>query len=157
MDLIIQKSTELGVHEITPLFSANSKILTNYVNVSKKIKRWNKIAISACQQCTRNIVPNINDPIDLMSWINNRKIYETKIVCNLNAKKHLQDIKLTSKNICVLIGPEKGFSLNEIFFLNKKNHLMEINLGPRVLRTETASIATITSLQLLFGDLSKKP
>jgi len=156
MNIIIQKTTELGVNQITPILSENNRSLNKFFKVSEKIKRWNKITISACQQCNRNIVPNINKPIDLTKWINKRKIYETNIICNLNATKYLQDIKLISKDIFILIGPERGFSSNEKLFLSKQNNLININLGPRILRTETASIAAVTALQLIFGDLSKQ-
>ncbi|QTM69443.1 16S rRNA (uracil(1498)-N(3))-methyltransferase [Buchnera aphidicola (Hormaphis cornu)] len=153
MDLIIQKLTELGVQNITPLSYNN----TSNQQIYKKIIRWKKITISACQQCQRNLLPIINKPITLSSWLKKNNSFGTKIVCTLHAGNHLNNIFVnTKKDICVLIGPEKGFS-NDDLILIKKFFFTNVSLGPRILRTETASISVITALQLLYGDLGPCP
>lgn len=151
MDVVIQKTTELGITSITPLYSKHSVIKNVPNRIDNKMEHWQKIAISASCQAWRNIVPQIYAPISVDEWIINNKA-TTKIILHPdNTAQHLQTLA-KSQDIAVIIGPEGGFSDNEIS--NAEKHgFVKICLGPRILRTETAGIAVIGILQALFGDL----
>ncbi|WP_343182918.1 16S rRNA (uracil(1498)-N(3))-methyltransferase [Buchnera aphidicola (Neophyllaphis podocarpi)] len=152
MDFTIQKSVELGVKTITPLIS--EKCYKKYKSdiYKKKIIRWTKIAESACHQCKRNILLKINDITELKKWC----IEQTKALkIFFNPYSSISIKKLPKKhikNIRLLIGSEHGFSSTEIELL-KKNKFNDILLGPRILRTETASITAISILQFKYGDI----
>lgn len=151
MDLIIQKSIEMGVNIITPLFLYNSYHQNNSINISHKIQRWEKIAIAACQQCKRNIIPKIHDPINIFSWCK-KSNYDIKIVFDPNATLKIYQLQKTIKSIQIIIGSEQGFCDKDIQKFIQYG-FVSMKLGPRILRTETASIAAITTLQMQFGDL----
>ncbi|QCI26843.1 16S rRNA (uracil(1498)-N(3))-methyltransferase [Buchnera aphidicola (Thelaxes californica)] len=152
MNLIIQKSTELGVKEITPIYLLNKNTKINFIK-NKIIEKWKKIIISACQQCRRNNLPIINQPTELNNWfidIKNKK--EKKIIFHTNANKKIKDITCKIKNIIILMGYEKGFS-NEEIQSAMKNNFHVFSLGERILKMETATIAAISILQSKYGDI----
>jgi 16S rRNA (uracil1498-N3)-methyltransferase len=150
-DLVIQKATELGVHSITPLYSDFSIIKPVKDRVEAKNDHWHKVAIAACCQSWRNQVPNINEPQAINTWIeNNNDPLKLILTPDPNAKR-INAINPATQ-ISILIGPEGGFSANEIS-LAQKNNFIPISLGPRILRTETAGLAVIAILQATFGDM----
>ncbi|CAL4323959.1 16S rRNA (uracil(1498)-N(3))-methyltransferase [Buchnera aphidicola] len=153
MNFTIQKSIELGVKSITPLFLNKIHAVNNYIYTEKKIIRWKKIAISACQQCHRNIIPKIKEPIDLQSWCANFQKKETKIVFHPESLFNINQLQKSIQEIYILVGSEQGFSKNEIKKINNYGFI-SISLGPRILRTETASIAALSILQFQFGDVN---
>lgn len=151
MDFIIQKSIEMGVNIITPLLSENFYLKKKNLNISNKIQRWKKIAIATCQQCKRNIIPEIRHPIDIFSWcktITN----DTKIIFHPESIMKINQLDKSLKYIRIIIGSEKGFSYNEIQKITQYG-FVSITLGPRILRTETAALVSVTALQSKFGDL----
>lgn len=150
MDITIQKSIEMGVNIITPLFSENCNIKKN-INFSNKIKRWKKIAISACQQCNRNILPEIKNPQDIFAWCKKNNINDIKIILDPKSKLTFNQLPKSIRTIKILIGSEGGFSDKEIHEIIQHGFI-SVKLGPRILRTETASIAAISALQTKFGD-----
>ncbi|QCI16074.1 16S rRNA (uracil(1498)-N(3))-methyltransferase [Buchnera aphidicola (Artemisaphis artemisicola)] len=152
MEFTIQKSIEMGVNIISPLFSEYCSIQKRFINFSNKIKRWENIAIASCQQCNRNIIPQIKNPQDIFLWCK-KKNNDFKIVLDPNSSLTLNQIPQSIKYIRILIGPEGGFSDKEIKKIIQYG-FVSIRLGPRILRTETASIAAITALQMKFGDLN---
>lgn len=121
--------------------------------ISKKIIHWKKIAISACQQCNRNIVPKIHNPNHLIEWCKNKKNSDTKILFNKESLLKINKFSKSIQRIQLLIGPEGGFSSEEIKEIINSG-FVSISLGPRKLRTETAALAAMTALQMRFGDLS---
>lgn len=151
MDLVIQKSVELGVHSITPLYSEHSIIKFAAERISSKIEHWQKVANAASSQCQRNIVPIVHAPQNLATWIEHNTD-PLKLLCapNIHATK-LHDLKLDT-TISLLIGPEGGFSDAEISFA-LEHKFLTISLGPRILRTETAGLAAISILQSIAGDM----
>jgi len=151
MDITIQKSIEMGVNIITPLFFEKSHFQKK-INISHKIKRWKKIAVSACQQCHRNIIPEINHPIDILSWCKKNKKDDIKIIFHPKSTLTINHLTGSIKYIKIIIGSERGFSNDELQEIIKYGFIA-MKLGPRILRTETASIAAITALQVKFGDL----
>ncbi|WDI79143.1 16S rRNA (uracil(1498)-N(3))-methyltransferase [Candidatus Purcelliella pentastirinorum] len=152
MKWIIQKSVELGINTITPLFSKKNVIKINKYKIKNKINKWKKIIISACQQCGRNILPKIKKPIKLEEWIKKKEKNIIKINFYHKTKNKINKIKKPKKKFKILIGSEKGLLIEEIKMLNNYKFI-NISLGPRILRTETAAIVAITTIQLIFGDL----
>ena len=149
MDWIIQKATELGVTKITPLFTERTELKLNPERLEKKIRHWQQIVISASEQCGRNILADINSAEPLSQWLGNTRA-EKKFVLHHRATNRLDTSKEVS-SVAILIGPEGGLSEKEIL-LAEKAYYESICFGPRVLRTETAPIATLAILQNTWGD-----
>jgi len=153
MDLAIQKSVELGVIEITPLKTDFCGFKLSAERLEKKLKHWQQVAISACEQCQRSIIPKIHEPIDLKSWVTKTNA-DLKLLFD-TSEENLIPSSPPPHTIAFAIGPEGGFSEKEIR-IAEENAFKKAALGPRVLRTETAPIAAISIFQYLWGDLGKK-
>ena len=153
MDFTIQKTVELGVNRIIPLRTARSIVNPGEERLAKKIFRWQDIAISACEQCGRNKVPQIESTISLSDFLHSRPPADQYMFLSTRDAVSLKDIATSSKpnSICILTGCEGGFSKaeeNEIITAG----FSPIRLGPRILRTETAAIAAMSAMQILWGD-----
>lgn len=150
------KSTELGVKEITPIITERV-VVKNEINEFKKADRWNRIALEACKQSKRSLIPLINTPIEFEELINQLKNMDLIIVPYENENNFgIKDVVFkTNKNIkdiAVIIGPEGGFENFEIErFKNLGAYI--VTLGPRILRTETAGFVCISLLMYEFGDI----
>jgi 16S rRNA (uracil1498-N3)-methyltransferase len=154
MDLIVQKATELGVAEITPLFTERTEVKLSGERLAKKVRHWQQVAISACEQCQRNLVPTINDPITLDQWLQQSDKTDDgtlKLVLHHRTEKRLSEHQAV-KDICLLVGPEGGLGEREIEAAIESG-FQPLALGPRVLRTETAPLAAISIMQSLWGDM----
>ncbi|PKF62646.1 16S rRNA (uracil(1498)-N(3))-methyltransferase [Psychromonas sp. psych-6C06] len=152
MEFVIQKAVELGVNEITPLISERCGVKVNQERMAKKQQQWQKIAIAACEQSGRNIVPVIHETQQLVDWCSNSSD-AVKLTLHPRAKYSINTLPDKLQNIALLIGPEGGFSDQEIQLTETLN-FTETLLGPRILRTETAALTAITALQCRFGDLA---
>lgn len=154
MEFTIQKSVELGVNVITPLWSERCGVKLDGERMDKKIQQWQKIAIAACEQCGRNVVPEIRPLMKLQDWCAED---DGAIKLNLHprAQHSIKTLPMIPKDgVRLLIGSEGGLSEQEIVQTQQKG-FTEILLGKRVLRTETASLAAISALQIYFGDLGE--
>lgn len=156
MDYTLQKSVELGVNKITPLFTERCGVKLAGERLAKKCEQWQKIVNSACEQSGRCIVPEVTQPMHLNEWL----AQETKAIkLNLHpkAKHSIMTLPLGSSSndphVRLLIGPEGGLSDEEITQANKAD-FQDVLLGPRILRTETAALTAITALQCRLGDLA---
>lgn len=152
MEFTIQKSVELGVTTITPLWSERCGVKLDEERQDKKLQQWQKIAIAACEQCGRNVVPEIRPIMKLTDWC---KEQDGMLKLNLHprASYTLKSLPaLPAEGVRLLIGSEGGLSAEEIA-MTEQQGFTEVLLGKRVLRTETASLAVITALQTLYGDL----
>lgn len=149
MDWIIQKATELGVTEITPLFTERTELKLNPERLEKKLKHWQQIIISASEQCGRNTLAILNPIQPLSQWLESTHA-EKKFVLHHRADSQL-DAAEKILSVALLVGPEGGLSDTEILVAEKKNY-GAICFGPRVLRTETAPIAALAILQNTWGD-----
>ncbi len=149
MDLIIQKSVELGVNQITPLFTERCNVKLDNKRLKKKLSHWQAISISACEQSGRTLIPKVNPPTHLRNLTapNELNSFYLEPTANLGIKAQsvLTDVGL-------YIGPEGGFSESDIQHLRRLK-VNGIKLGPRILRTETAGLSCIAILQSLFGDI----
>ncbi|ENC6730324.1 16S rRNA (uracil(1498)-N(3))-methyltransferase [Vibrio navarrensis] len=151
MEFTIQKSVELGVNTITPLISERCGVKLDEKRFEKKLAQWQKIAISACEQCGRNIIPEIRPVMSLEAWC--AEEYDgLKLNLHPRAKYSINTLPAPVSKVRLLIGPEGGLSAEEID-MTQTYHFEETLLGPRVLRTETAALTAITALQVRFGDL----
>ncbi len=150
MDWIIQKAVECGVNEITPLITQNSLIKLKEDRLENKLSHWQKIIIAACEQSGRNTIPILHAPQTLETWIN--QPFKGATICfNPHADKSLKQINPLEQSIKVILGPESGFSEPEIKLIGSLNiHIC--HLGQRILRTETATIASLAAIQSNFGD-----
>lgn len=153
MDFIVQKAVELGVSSIVPLFTERCNIKLADERAGKRLAHWRSICIGACEQSGRNRLPKIVEPISLNDWLPSAKA-DYSFVLSPVAQEKIPALTLKPQAaILLLIGPEGGLSETEINRA-KQTGFMPLNLGPRILRTETASIAAITALQCRFGDLA---
>ena len=151
MDWVIQKATELGVSEITPVFTERTEVKLSGPRLEKKQNHWQQIAISACEQSHRNIVPTVHGCSTLSSWLEHN-LEGLKIVLHHRTHQKLADIEKPKQGVTLLVGPEGGLSDHEINLAENQGY-NPLMLGPRVLRTETAPLAAISIMQSLWGDM----
>ncbi|ASI89805.1 16S rRNA (uracil(1498)-N(3))-methyltransferase [Vibrio mediterranei] len=151
MEFTIQKSVELGVNTITPLISERCGVKLDAKRFEKKLQQWQKIAISACEQCGRNTIPKIRPIMSLEQWCAEPS-EALKLNLHPRAKYSINTLPEPVTKVRLLIGPEGGLSAQEIE-MTEQYQFEETLLGPRVLRTETAALTAITALQVRFGDL----
>jgi len=149
MDFTLQKAVELGVNKITPIISERCNVKMDADRWEKRLNRWRQIIISACEQSGRQVIPTLNPVVSLDSWVASCSA-ELKLILHPHEDNSLNTNK-KHKNIILLIGPEGGFSQMEIG-LALKNDFRCVQLGPRILRTETAALAGVAVLQSMFGD-----
>lgn len=149
MDLAVQKSTELGVAEIVPVYTEYGEVRLKPDRAEKKLQHWRRIAISASEQCGRLTVPSIGSP----EALNELAPREGAIAWMLEPSgSDVLPEAIAETNIELLIGPEGGFSPGEIDWARSRGFRI-VSLGARVLRTETAPIAALAILQHKFGDM----
>ena len=151
MEFTIQKSVELGVNCITPLLSERCGVKLDEKRFEKKRQQWQSIAISACEQCGRNQIPDIRPVMALENWCA-EPFNGVKLNLHPRAPYSLSTLPEPMTQARLLIGPEGGLSEPEIE-MTRNYQFQEMRLGPRVLRTETAALTAITALQVRFGDL----
>ena len=151
MEFTIQKSIELGVNVITPLFSERCGVKLDGERMAKKLQQWQKIAIAACEQCGRNRIPEIRAAMQLEAWCAEQD-GSLKLNLHPRANQSINTLPLPVDHVRLLIGPEGGLSAEEITMTTGYG-FTDILLGPRVLRTETTALTAITALQVRFGDL----
>jgi 16S rRNA (uracil1498-N3)-methyltransferase len=151
MDLVIQKATELGVKRIVPLISERSQI-----RETRKVGRWEKIAEEASRQCGRNLTPSVAEPAEFGAALQRYCAPEAQgvILWEDGGKPFSSCLKALSseKQVLLCIGPEGGFSSKEVIFASENGFIVS-SLGKRILRAETASIAALSIIQFVLGDL----
>jgi len=153
MDLVVQKATELGVKRITPVITEYGVVKLDESRANKRRDHWQKIATSAVEQTGRVRLPLVDTPIPLKNWFGDKpKEVDTELILKPGATTTLVSVPSPETKVCVLIGPEGGFSDGE-YEDAKIAGFKAVSLGPRILRTETAAIATLAVLQSLWGDL----
>lgn len=153
MDFVVQKATELGVKRITPVLTEYSMVKLDGSRAEKRRDHWQRIATSASEQSGRVRLPLIDTPIPLKNWLGDKpQRIDTELILKPGAAATLASLRPPETKICVLVGPEGGFSDSE-YEDAEISGFKAVSLGPRVLRTETAAIATLAMLQSLWGDL----
>ncbi|MBI6037488.1 16S rRNA (uracil(1498)-N(3))-methyltransferase [Clostridium perfringens] len=157
MDLIVQKCVELGVSEIIPTIT--DRVDVKLKGEFKKLDRLNKIALEACKQSKRTVIPQVLEPMDFKEVLEKIDKLDLMVIPYENATGYgIRDMvnsienKDSIKNVGIMVGPEGGFEESEIEALKEKGaHI--VTLGPRILRTETAGFTCISLIQYELGDL----
>ncbi len=155
MDYSIQKSVELGVTQIQPVLTERCDVKLPTEKFEKRQQQWQAIAINACEQSGRTVVPQIRPIQSYSNWLAQKLSPPLfGLVLDPYAKQTLKTIEYPKNTplIHLLIGPEGGLSEAEVQHATQAG-LTPIQLGPRILRTETAGPAVIAILQTLWGDL----
>ncbi|MGE6687336.1 16S rRNA (uracil(1498)-N(3))-methyltransferase [Stutzerimonas stutzeri] len=147
MDWAIQKATELGVAQITPIVSERCEVRLNDERADKRLAHWRQIAISACEQCGRSVLPLIHAPVSLRDWLTLEA--DLKLVLHPVAEPLVSHAK--PQTLAFLIGPEGGLNESEVAQAADQG-FQPARLGPRVLRTETAPVVALSVAQQLWGD-----
>jgi 16S rRNA (uracil1498-N3)-methyltransferase len=147
MDFTIQKAVELGVAAIQPLLTVKSVVRLSAEREAKKLAHWKRVAIAACEQCGRNRIPEIGEPVPL-------ERYKTPESCSkiLLSPIGTQTLAgLARSPVALAVGPEAGFSAEEERLLQRTG-FVPVRLGQRILRTETAALAALAALNAIAGD-----
>ena len=152
MDFIVQKAVELGVKKILPLVTERCNVRLEGEREEKRLLHWQSVAISACEQSGRNLLPDILAPTTLKEWLPEVKA-DNRFVLSPHVQGQLPRTAFPAHtSVVLLIGPEGGLSDEEVNSAFEHGFL-PLNLGPRILRTETATIAAITVFQSMYGDM----
>lgn len=152
MDFTMQKCVELGVHAIQPLQTERSVVKLVAERKEKRVRHWQNIVASACEQCGRNHVPEVMPIQGLLEWLGAQDSGQAlKLHLSPDAESGLRDLPRPDGPLLLAVGPEGGFSESERAAL-KQCGFVGVRLGPRVLRTETAALAALSALQAVWGD-----
>jgi 16S rRNA (uracil1498-N3)-methyltransferase len=141
MDYLIQKATELGISTITPIYNRYGNIKIDPKKYAAKIKHWEKIAVSSAEQSGRWKVPEIFSPEDFSAWIKKQDT-QLKLIFDPRADLGLKNVVNKYNSVSFLVGPEGGFSEEEIS-LARESGFQPVNLGPRILRSETVAVVVL--------------
>lgn len=148
-DWAVQKATELGVAAIVPLFTSRVDVRIPAERRDKRRAHWQQVAVSACEQSGRAIVPAVAPPLDLDLWLEGADA-DCKLVLHHHAPAPLAAAR--PQSVCLLVGPEGGLTDDEVAQAAAAGFL-PLRLGPRVLRTETAPAVALSVLGACWGDL----
>lgn len=148
IDLVIQKTVELGVATIRPIITERSEVRPDK-SAASRLARWREIVIGACEQSGRAQLPVVHAPVAIDEIVADAS---TRLALDPEAATGLSDCRPAAGDLSIATGPEGGFSERDLTQLAQKG-FRGVRLGPRILRTETAGIAAVAALQALYGDL----
>lgn len=153
LDLVVQKATEIGVDEIVLLTSERCIVKLDEQKASKRLVRYLDIALEASQQSKRTTIPKISGVFPLSSLV---KLEGTKLIAYENENNNYLLNKIDEKSgiINILVGPEGGFSSNEVNNL-VANGFISVSLGDNILRSETAAIVSVALIKGYFNQRSR--
>jgi len=150
MDYTIQKAVELGVSRIIPLFTEHCGVRLDGERLEKRIRHWQGVIVGACEQCGRNRLPQVDPALSFSQWLT-MPADGLRLVLTPEADHSLSQLAAPTGPITLLIGPEGGLSEQEIELAQQSGYT-GLRLGPRILRTETAAVATLAAIQGAWGD-----
>jgi len=151
-DWVLQKAVELGVDCIDPIQMKRSIVRLDKDRAQKKLGHWSGVVIGAAEQSGRVKVPEVSPAaIHIEQWIASLPDGPLRVRLAPDVKATFAQLTPPTSGVILVVGPEGGFDLSEIQLLEEAQ-FVSVSLGPRVLRTETAALAAITSLQSWFGD-----
>lgn len=159
MDFVVQKATELGVQRIVPVMMARCVVQLGAERADRRREHWLAVAASACEQCGRNRLPVISEPLSLDAACadttdSQRWLLDPEAGSTLREALGARAVDGSPvRNVTLLIGPEGGVEPGEHQWALQAG-FSAVRFGPRILRTETAALATIAALQCLAGDLT---
>ncbi len=166
MDHTVQKAVELGIAALQPLFAERGGVGLSGERLTRKVQHWRGIVIGACEQCGRNRLPELREPLTLAEWLaqptnllpsrekelgRGGEARALRLLLDPLAEQGLRGLKPPVGTVTLLIGPEGGLSPVEIAEARRAG-FAGVRLGPRVLRTETAGVAALAAVQALWGD-----
>jgi 16S rRNA (uracil1498-N3)-methyltransferase len=152
MDLTLQKATELGVRDVVPVLSTRSVVRLDERQAAAKLRHWQAVVTSACEQSGRSVVPRIHVPLSLDQYLADSPRDGLRLVPSPGASESLAGLGVAPARVELLVGPEGGFEDGELLDAERAG-FRPVRLGPRVLRTETAGIVALAVLQSMWGDL----
>jgi len=151
MDLILQKATELGVACIAPVVTERTEVRLDGERMEKKMQHWRGVLASACEQCGRARLPQILEPQSLANFAAGDSS-DRRFVLDPEAGRTLAGVAIAQgESISLLVGPEGGLSERDLAAVRAARY-EGLELGPRILRTETAGLAAIAAMNALYGD-----
>lgn len=153
MDFTVQKAIELGVESVQPLATQKSVVRLNDERAAKRAQHWQRVVISACEQCGRNRVPRIEPVLPFREWLARLTADEGELrwLLSPDGSQSLRD-QAQPGRILLLAGPEGGFTPDEVKAAQSAG-FVKLKVGPRTLRTETAALAALAAMQTLWGDV----
>lgn len=149
MDLVVQKAVELGCSRIMPLFTERSVVRLANERLERRMAHWRGVLIGACEQSGRRRLPQLDRAADFEAWI--QGFSEGGLLLDPRGTRALVTLPRPESRVTLLVGPEGGLSPRERRQALDRGFL-PVRLGPRVLRTETAPLAAIATIQALWGD-----
>ncbi len=149
MDLSVQKSVELGVNHITPLCTERCVVQFSAEKKLQRLQHWQKIVQHAAEQSGRTMLPELTEINYLPDWLNHQQ--GLKVFLDPYAETSLAELKPENRKVTLLTGPEGGFTNSERDMATTAGFI-PVRLGSRILRTETASLAALAAVQMLWGD-----
>lgn len=153
MDFILQKAVELGVQVVQPLWMQRCQTRLKGERLEKRINHWQGIITSACEQCGRATLPQLLQPQDYSTRIDNDTGSDLRLLLQPDSRSYLQQLDRPASGITILVGPEGGLAPEEQLLAVTAGYT-GIRMGPRILRTETAALAALAGIQTLWGDLN---
>jgi 16S rRNA (uracil1498-N3)-methyltransferase len=150
MDYTLQKAVELGVSHIIPVFMQRSVVRLDNDRLPRRHAHWRGVVAAACEQCGRNHLPEVANPMAFADWIKNRPSVPT-LLLDPEAKHTLSQLQNSGSTWTLLAGPEGGFDPRERDTALNAG-CIGVRMGPRILRTETAAVAALAAMQTLWGD-----
>lgn len=151
MDFTLQKAVELGIRHIQPIAGERSVVRLSGERAEKRMRHWQQIVISACEQCGRNQIPKVAPILPLSNWLGELPKGGIRLTLAPDAPISLRELTRPTEPVTLLIGPEGGLTPEEIRAAASCG-FAPVRLGPRVLRTETAALAALAAMQALWGD-----
>lgn len=152
MDLILQKATELGVHAIVPVNAERTEVKLDAARAEKRWAHWNSVVVSACGQSGRARVPSVAAPQSLLDAVRSMPGGALKLTLDPLGEHRLSTLAAAPEGVVIAIGPEGGWSPRDRQALAEAG-FQGLQLGPRILRTETAGLAAIAAVQARLGDI----
>lgn len=153
MDFVVQKATELGVKRITPVLTDYGVVKLDDRRAARRREHWEGVAVSACEQSGRTRLPLIDTPLPLRRWFGAKPAdTDVDLILAPGASTPLAELTPPRTKVCILVGPEGGFSHTEYDDAEIAG-FEAVSLGPRILRTETAAAAALAVMQATWGDL----
>lgn len=150
MEFTLQKGVEMGVNVFQPITTERSAIRFSQDKAIRRLQRWQDIVMTACEQCGRNVIPEVRTIMSWAQWLDQPIQTDTKLILSLRNRVSLSRLPVAS-SLWLMAGPEGGFSEAEELQAQQKGW-QSLNLGPRILRTETAALSAVAALQTSWGD-----
>jgi 16S rRNA (uracil1498-N3)-methyltransferase len=153
MDLAVQKAVELGVNKIMPIMTERCVVQFKGEKILQRLQHWQKIVQHAAEQSGRTVLPELTEIVAIQNWVSQQ--HGLKLFLDPYAEQSLAQLQPDNQTVTLLTGPEGGFTDQERS-IAKAAGFIPVRLGNRILRTETAAIATLAAVQMLWGDFGAR-